>query len=118
VVCRWPLIEKRMTRNHCLEWMASHGYPEPPRSSCVFCPFHKNKEWQRLQQHEPQEFERAVQFERALQAAKASSDNMNSTPFLHRSCVPLDQIDFRSASEKMGQLEFGFEEECEGMCGN
>ncbi len=28
---RWPLIEMRMTRSQCLEWMKLNGYPEPPR---------------------------------------------------------------------------------------
>jgi len=63
---RWPLIERRMTRRHCLEWMKAHGYPKPPRSACVFCPFHGAEEWRRLQQQEPVQFERAVQFERTV----------------------------------------------------
>lgn len=115
-VNRWPLIEKRMRRSDCLEWMRAKGYPEPPRSACVYCPFHSNAEWRRLQIEEPEEFWRAVQFERDVQAAKARSDNMDSTPYLHRSCVPLDQIDFRSDVER-GQGVFDWQDECEGMCG-
>jgi len=30
MVNAWPLIERRMTRGHCLEWMQSHGYPPLP----------------------------------------------------------------------------------------
>ena len=41
---RWPLIDARMTRTHCLEWMARNGYDQPPRSACVFCPYHSNEE--------------------------------------------------------------------------
>jgi hypothetical protein len=38
-----------------------------------------------------------------------------SIPFLHRSCKPLDQIDFRSDVERgQGLL---WDDECEGMCG-
>ena len=33
---RWPLIEKRLTRQGCREWMQANGYPEPPRSACTF----------------------------------------------------------------------------------
>ena len=36
--------------------------------------------------------------------------------YLHRQCVPLDQVDLSTAADK-GQTEFGFLEECEGMCG-
>lgn len=115
-VSRWPLIEKRMTRMMCLDWMREHGFPEPPRSACVFCPFHGSKEWRRMQLQEPEEFQRAVQFERAVQIAKGNSpENFKSIPFLHRSCKPLDTIDFRSDVER-GQLTM-WDDECEGMCG-
>ena len=112
---RWPLIEMRMTRQACKEWMTDKGYPEPPRSACVFCPFHSNKEWQRLKTQEPAEFERADQFERELQTSKARTENMKSVPFLHRSCVPIGEVDTRSDFDK-GQLPL-WDDECEGMCG-
>lgn len=112
---RHPLLERRMTRLLCLEWLRKRGFPEPPRSACVYYPFHGNDEWRRLQTEEPKEFQRAVEFERAVQEAKRNSDNINSTPFLHRSCKPLDTIDFRSDEER-GQLSL-WQDECEGMCG-
>lgn len=110
---RWPLVEMRKTRRHCLEWMAEHGYPTPPRSSCVYCPFRNDAEWRRLKNDEPEEFAKAVHFERELQVAKSSI--FGSTPFLHRSCVPLDQIDFRNDIDHGQQLLW--QDECEGMCG-
>jgi len=114
-VHRWPLIENRMTRLACLDWMRGNGYPEPPRSACTFCPFHGNTEWRRMQQDEPEAFADAVKFEKELQAIKAHSEMHKSKPFLHRSCKPLDEVDFRSDIEK-GQLPL-WQDECEGMCG-
>jgi hypothetical protein len=115
-VNRFPLVELRMNRTQCIEWMNQNNYPEPPRSSCVYCPFHSNKEWRRLQTEEPGEFAKAVQFERDIQAAKARSQNFDSVPFLHNSRKPLDTIDFRSDVER-GQQLLSFMDECEGMCG-
>ena len=115
VVNRWPLVEMRMRRNDCIEWARKNGMPEPPRSSCVFCPFHSNKEWRRLQVEEPDEFARAVQFEKDIQAAKFVSDDFSSIPFCHSSAKPLDKIDFRSDVEK-GQMIL-WDDECEGICG-
>ncbi len=117
--CRWPLVEQRMTRRHCLEWMEGNGYPQPPRSSCVFCPFHRNSEWRRLQVEEPEAFQAAVEFEKKLQEAKGNSDNFHSIPFLHKSCKPLETIDFRSDVERGQNLLFddNWQDECEGMCG-
>lgn len=118
---RWPLVELRMGRRDCLRWMKDRGYPTPPRSACVYCPFHSDREWRRLKDEEPQEFARAIQFEKDLQAAKAKTDNQRGVPFLHPSLVPLDQVDFRTDIER-GQLSLWLEEqsfgnECEGMCG-
>lgn len=112
----FPLLKKRMRRGDCLRWMSDRGFPEPPRSACVFCPFHNNAEWRRLQVDEPQEFDRAVKFERAVQLAKSNSEKFASVPYLHRSCKPLDTIDFRSDVER-GQKLLDWQDECEGMCG-
>ena len=107
VVNRWPLIEKRIDRNACIRWMLDRGYPEPPKSACTYCPFHSNKEWRRLKNDEPEAFEKAVQFEKAIKS---------STPFLHSSRKPLDTIDFRNDIDH-GQGLLSFMDECEGMCG-
>lgn len=112
---RWPLIELRMTRQNCLAWMKRKGFPEPPRSACVFCPYHSDAEWRRLKTSEPEAFERAIAFERACQKQKGLTDNFHSELFLHKSCKPLDQVDF-STEEERGQTNM-FNNECEGMCG-
>ncbi len=114
---RWPLIELGLSRNDCLNWMRENEYPEPPRSSCVFCPFHNDREWRRLKDEEPEEFQKAVEFEIALQDGKAKSQNFRTTPFLHKSLIALEAIDFSTLSERNGQMNF-FENECEGYCGN
>lgn len=111
----WPLVDMGMKRHDCLLWMERRGYPRPPRSSCVYCPYHNNAEWRRLRDEEPAEFRRAIEFERALQETKARPDNFGSTPFLHRSLMPLDQVDF-STDEERGQADL-FTNECEGICG-
>ena len=112
---QWPLVDMRMRRHDCLLWMERNGYPKPPRSSCVYCPYHSNAEWRRLRDEEPEAFADAVQFERDLQRAKASKDNILSIPFLHKSLLPLDQVDLRTL-EDHGQMGL-WGEECEGMCG-
>ena len=116
VVNRWPLIEKRIDRGGCVRWMIERGYPEPPKSACTYCPFHSNKEWRRLKKEEPEDFAKAVKFEQDIQRIKAASSNFASTPFLHASRVPLDEIDFRNDIDH-GQQLLSFMDECEGMCG-
>jgi hypothetical protein len=111
----WPLVDMRMRRHDCLLWMERNGYPKPPRSSCVYCPYHSDAEWRRLKIEEPEAFAQAAAFERRLQAVHALTDNRDSTPFLHKSCVPLDHVDLSTDTDN-GQMTL-WGNECEGMCG-
>jgi hypothetical protein len=115
----YPLIDAGMTRHDCLRWMAAKGFPAPPRSACVYCPFHSDGEWRRLRAEEPEAFAEAVRVEKAVNATMQSvtrgKNRMRSTVYLHDSMVPLDQVDF-STDEDHGQ-QLMFQNECQGMCG-
>ena len=111
---RYPLVEDlRWTRHSCLTWWKENGMPAPPRSACVFCPYHSDREWLRLKDEEPEDFARAVRYERDLQAAALRSDAFKETPFLHRSLVTLDKVDLDPNRDQIDM----FGNECEGMCG-
>ena len=114
---RWPLIDAGLNRRDCLKWMSARGFPTPPRSACVFCPYHSDREWRRLRDEEPEEFAKAVRFERDYQAVKKKTlpEKAHFVPYLHAKRIPLDQVDF-STEEERGQLNM-FNNECEGMCG-
>ena len=111
---RWPLIEREMRRHDCIAWLKRNGFPEPPRSACVYCPFHSNTEWRKLKDDEPEAFTEAVRVEKELQRTKAEAAD-RSVPWLHRSCVPLEDIDLSTEADA-GQLDM-FGNECEGLCG-
>lgn len=114
---RWPLIEGRISRADCLRWMERSGFPTPPRSACVYCPFHSDNEWRRLRDKEPKAFADAVKFDRDYRAIKAKTNNIAGQPFLHSSLKPLDEVDFSTDVEKGQGILDGFNAECEGHCG-
>lgn len=113
--CRWPLIEAGMKRHDCLRWMEKKGFQKPPRSACIYCPFHSDAEWRRLKNDEPDEFLKAVQFEKDLQSAHLHDDSRKGIPFLHSKTIPLGEIDFSTDIER-GQGEL-FGNDCTGLCG-
>lgn len=106
----YPLIENKLTRGHCLEWMQKNNYPSPPRSACLCCPFHSDKEWLRIKNGPNDEWQNVIRFDKEIR----KKNNLNGTPFLHKSGKPLDEIDFITP-ESQGQLSFL--DECEGVCG-
>jgi hypothetical protein len=111
----WPLIDLGMSRQDCINWMRDNGYPEPPRSSCRFCPFHSDKEWIRLRDKHPDDFSKAAQFEKRLQEAAKQQEGLTGIPFLHRDCIPLEDVKF-SENPAHSQISL-FGNECEGLCG-
>jgi len=114
---RFPLLEMRMRRDDCKKWMRDRGYPEPPRSACVYCPFHSDAEWRRMREEDPESFKQAVEFDKKLRQMHTDfQGSMRMSVFIHNSCVPLDQVDFDNDYDK-GQMALDFGAECEGFCG-
>lgn len=111
---RWPLIELRWSRTQCQLWFASE-YPGRtlPKSACLGCPFHDDKYWVDLKSNSPGEWDDAVEVDASLRR-NGPLRGMKAEQFMHRSCIPLGDVDFTMLEN---QTEFGFMEECEGMCG-
>jgi hypothetical protein len=115
-VHRWPLIERGMTRADCLRWLAERGYPEPPKSACTFCPFRSDREWRALRDQDPAGWQQAIEVDAAIRGTESGyARDLKFKPFLHRSLVPLPEVDLRTDDEA-GQPDL-FNNECEGMCG-
>jgi hypothetical protein len=108
---RWPLIEQRMHRNDCLQWLDRHDYPQPPKSACIGCPFHDDRYWRDMKANSPGEWADAVEMDGIIRKAF----RMKGEQYMHSSRVPLAEVDL-STAEDHGQLNL-FNNECEGMCG-
>lgn len=116
----FPLFEMEMTRADCVKWLKDYGVPhETPRSACTFCPYRSNAEWKRLKETDPESFAQAVEADRAIRDKHSRcNQGMRDLMWLHRSCKPLEEIDFDANPRDLpGQAVFGFSSECEGMCG-
>lgn len=107
---RWPLIEKRMTRNDCKNWLERNGFMRPPKSACVFCPFHDRDTWHDMKAHGNSDWQKAVEVDEAIRKVRPPYDL-----YLHPSRQPLRLVDFSTAEER-GQLSL-WNEECTGICG-
>jgi hypothetical protein len=108
---RWPLVEKGMSRHDCLRWMERHGYATPPKSACIGCPFHSDREWRRIKA-DPVAWQSAIEIDAAI---RQPARGMRGMQFMHRSRQPLADVDLTTL-EDHGQANL-FEHECEGMCG-
>lgn len=106
----YPLVfgfDRPWHRRDCLTWLQDNGFPTAPRSACIGCPYRSAEEWRALS---PDEWADAVAFDKSIRKL----GGLTADTFLHRSCKPLDMIDF-STPEERGQQNWL--NECEGMCG-
>jgi hypothetical protein len=72
-----------------------------------------------MKSEDPESWNQAVEVDRMIRNAESRcNQGMRDQMWLHRSCKPLDEIDFnKSAKDVKGQSFFSFAAECEGMCG-
>lgn len=107
ITCRWPLIEKRMSRNDCINWLQRHDLDVPVKSSCVFCPYHNRSAWYDMKAENGADWQKAVEVDAAIRKVRPPYDL-----FLHSDRIPL--TDIRSPQDN-GQMNM-FSEECSGYC--
>lgn len=110
---RHPLIERRMSRSDCKGWLVRNGYPIPPKSACVQCPFRRNVQWRAMRREAPADFAKACRFDEAIRAPD-QVERFRGRLYVHEQRVPLAEADLKEPDRAQGDL---FLHECEGMCG-
>ena len=86
----YPLIDLRLSRANCAALVEAYGWPSPPKSACWMCPNRADPNWLQMRRDDPDDFHRAVMFEREIQ-------QRDPHVWLHSSGVPLDQVVFESS---------------------
>ena len=109
----YPLIEKYLNRNDCLNWIKENNLPIPKKSACINCPYHDNKTWIDMKKNRPDDFAKAVEIDYAVREAESLKYPFDVKLYTHRSLQPLDEVEFDPNKDQLDM----FDEECEGICG-
>lgn len=97
---RWPLIEKRMTRNDCKQWLQERGLPVPQKSSCRRCPYHDKAHWRDMRDNRPGDWQEVTFFDQDLRNGKLRlADTANGDVFMTEDCLPLVEVDLSTPAE-------------------
>jgi hypothetical protein len=105
----YPLVDRRITRAGCMAWLTHVGYPVPPKSACLGCPFHADSYYREMRESAPVEWAATVEFDYEMRKRRT---NRGEPVYIHRSLLPLDEAIARDS----GQLGL-FDAECTGSCG-
>jgi hypothetical protein len=84
----YPLIELGLSRSDCLRVVREAGLPQPPKSSCWFCPYKTTDQWITLRREKPELFEQVVRLERTLNAKREAIGKDHV--FISGRCKPID----------------------------
>lgn len=84
---RWPLIERRLNRQNCIDIIKMAGLTVPPWSACYFCPLQNDARWREVASRSPEDFEKAVELDKFLR-----TKNERGNRWLHWSRRPLGHI--------------------------
>lgn len=111
---RFPLLELGMNRTDCANLLRENGI-KPVKSRCCFCPY--ISDWQGFRERHPEAFERACRVDEAIR--DSSKAGAKSPCFVHRSGRPLREALKWEQQTLWSPLweDWGFEDECDGMCG-
>ncbi len=115
----YPLVDLKINRQDCIDWIKKNYNKTPPRSSCIFCPYHSNKEWLKIKENK-NDWDKLVKFDRGLRdtkdwwgQGKRNIKNKNNL-YLHYSCKPIEEVDFKTKEDNKSSLTNACEE---GYCG-
>jgi hypothetical protein len=69
----YPLIELGISRGDCLRLVADAGLPQPPKSSCWFCPYKTTDQWVTMRRERPELFAKAAELEDHLNTKRSEA---------------------------------------------
>lgn len=68
----YPLIELGISRSDCLRIVREAGLPQPPKSSCWFCPYKTTDQWITMRREKPDLFAATAELEQMLNQKRAA----------------------------------------------
>jgi hypothetical protein len=90
---RYPLVERRITREDCIEGLRALRLPIPIKSACIVCPYRQPSEWLEMRTTSPDEFARAVAFDEKHRHDKIGGLNAEEL-YVYKYAAPLAKADF------------------------
>ncbi len=102
IVHRWPLLEGKVTRNDCIDYLEAHDLPVPVKSACIGCPYRRASEWLEMRDDAPSEWREAVAFDESNRHNPLAARG-NSTAdelYVYKHAVPLITADLEADAKR------------------
>ncbi len=107
IVNSYPLVEQRITRAACVQWLESHSIEVPPKSACTFCPFHSVGLWKQMKRDGGPDWDHALAVDAAIREKRPSF-----SLYIHPNRLPL--ADAVRIPEDHGASQLELDMPCDG----
>ncbi|MFH1486833.1 MAG: hypothetical protein ABIH46_12250, partial [Chloroflexota bacterium] len=90
----YPLVDSRITRADCIEWLERQGLDVPPKSACSFCPYHNRGAWRELKRAGGLDWERALSVDEVIRDRRPPYQlfvHPARLPLAHAVSIPEDE---------------------------
>ena len=104
---KYPLIDKRITRNDCIKFLENYNFKNVKKSACIFCPFHSNNSWKDLKKNYPSEWKKVIKIDKAIRNT-LTKKGLKDKLYLHRSLKPIDEAYLQEDQEELFMCEEGY----------
>ncbi|MGW4826257.1 hypothetical protein ACWEOG_01655 [Amycolatopsis japonica] len=105
----FPLLDLGMSRSDCLTYLHGHGFADVVKSACLGCPYSGNSRLRFIRDTDPDAWADLVEFDKAIRRgsprANAEGKPLRGQFYLHRSLLPLDQVDLDASRGSSGADE-------------
>ena len=108
---RYPLLEARLTRQDCVNYLQRHSIPVPDKSACKFCPYQNMGAWRAQRRAGGKDWQTAVEIDNLIR------DRRPPYPlYISRARLPL--VEAVSLPEDSGYTQASMiEEQADDPCG-
>jgi hypothetical protein len=97
----YPLVDLKITREDCINYLKELNLPVPNKSCCIGCPYKKLKDWKFLKENYPTEFEDAVEYDKLIRNGINPGQGFeNMKYYLVKGTTPLGEIDFNTVEKE------------------
>ena len=95
----YPLIQKRLNRNDCLDWIQRNGFKLPVKSGCIICPYASSENYKELDESEKSLL---IDFDNRL---RNSHYKEKDTYYINPKFIPIEKI-IKNENDQQ-ELDFG-----------
>jgi hypothetical protein len=97
IINEYPLVDMKITRQDCIEFLKKCNLSVPMKSACVICPYQGAERWQYIKENYPDEFKQAVEYDKLIREPSISMSKRGHGDlklYLWKKLKPLDDEDF------------------------